>query len=110
MLGNAVVIRVRLTPGGVDEYGDPVTSTETLATIAGCAVAPRSSSDITERGRAGVIVGLSLYAPHGTDIRHDDLFDIDGTRYESDGEEGTWESPFSGWAAGVELALRRAVG
>lgn len=110
MIGNATVVRIRPTPGGVDVYGDPVDSTESETTLDGCAVAPRTSTDITEPGRFGVIVGLTLYAPHGTDIRHTDLFDIDGVRYEADGEEGSWQSPYTGWAAGIEVALRRAAG
>lgn len=110
MIGNARVTRVRPNPGGVDEYGDPVESTDDTFELDGCAVAPRTSGDITDRGRSGVVVGLTLYAPHGTDVRHTDLFDIDGTRYEVDGEDGSWLSPYTGWAAGIEVALRRAAG
>lgn len=110
MIGNATVVRVRRVESGADALGDPTDVTETRTTISGCAVAPRSTSDIVDRGRQGVIVGLSLYAPAGTTVDHTDLFEVDGTLFEVDGEGGNWESPFSGWRAGVEIALKRAAG
>lgn len=115
MIGNATVTRIRLDPGGVDEYGDPVDSTPDEEVIEGCGVAPRSTSDIDSRGRQGVLVGLSLYAPFGADVTYTDQFlveglgSLDGT-YEVDGEAGQWKSPLSSWEAGTEIALRRAQG
>ena len=104
---NASVIRVR--PGGLDRYGDPVGS-PSRTTLPGCAVAPRTSSDVTDRGRQGVIVGMTLYAPHGTDLLHTDQVEVDGVLHDIDGEPGSWVNPFSGWRAGVEVALKRAAG
>lgn len=110
MIGNATVVHIRPNPGGFDEYGDPVASTDTRTTIDGCAVAPRTTEDINDRGRAGVIVGLSLYAPYGTDVQNTDLFEIDGELFQVDGDGGDWKSPYTGWEAGVEVALKRAAG
>lgn len=110
MIGNAIVLRVRETPGGTDNYGDPIEGTTETVTLTGCGVAPRSSDDITDRGRQGVIVGLTLYAPHGTDLRYSDRIEVDGVLYEVDGEAGSWKSPLSSWEAGIEVALRRAQG
>lgn len=110
MIGNATVTRVRQTPGGTDADGDPIEGTETRSTIEGCAVAPRSTADITDRGRQGVLVGLTLYLPFGTDVDHRDRFEVDGSLFDVDGIGGSWSSPFSGWQAGVEVALKRASG
>lgn len=108
MIGsNATVVRVRGL--STDEYGDP-TGTETRTTIEGCAFAPRTSGDVADRGRDGVIVGLTLYAPFGTDLLHTDKVEIDGVLYEADGEAGSWKHPITRWEAGIELALKRAAG
>lgn len=111
-----MISRVRHTPGGVDEYGDPITSSPSTTELVGAFTAPRDavgsreSSEINQRGRAGVIVGLTLYAPYGTDLRRDDQVDIDGTLFDVEGEVGSWRNPFTSWEAGIEVALRRATG
>lgn len=110
MLANATIARIRRTPGGTDDYGDPIEGTESRAVMEDWAVAPRSSSDITDRGRAGVIVGYTLYTPHDADFVHTDLVEVDGDLYEIEGVVGHWKSPLSTWAAGTETALRRAAG
>jgi hypothetical protein len=107
--GQTVTI-LRESSSGVDAYGDPVTSITTRVEVTGCAVAPRMSTEPTERGRQGVIVGLSLYAPTGTDVRYTDRVEIDGAVYLVDGIPAEWVSPFTGWAPGLEVALRRAEG
>lgn len=108
MTSNCTAVRIR--PPAIDEYGDPVTGDPGRLTIDGATVAPRSSTDITDRGRYGVIVGLSLFAPYDTDIGHGDQVEVDGVLYDVDGEAGPWKSPFTEWEAGIEVALRRAAG
>lgn len=110
MIGNAAVYRLRKDPGGNDRYGDPTSSTTSRTLISAAGVAPRSSSDNDDRGQTGVIVGLSLYLPYGTDIVFTDQIEVDGEPYDIEGEPGSWKSPLSGWEAGVEVALKRAVG
>jgi hypothetical protein len=107
-VSNCTVVRVR--PLGYDDNGDPIAGEPNRLAIDGCAVAPRSTSDITDRGRHGVIVGLSLFTPYGADIVHSDLLEVDGVTYEVDGEAGPWKSPFTQWEAGMEIALKRAAG
>lgn len=102
--------RVRTAPGGTDQYGDPMPSTETRTTLEDSFVAPRVSSEVTDAGRAGVIVGLTLFMPPGTDLVHSDQVDVDGVLYEVDGDAGDWTHPMTGWAAGVVAALRRVDG
>lgn len=109
-----VTIVRQIPSGDTDRYGDPVPGGDEysplLIEVPGCAVAPRSSNDVNEPGRQGVIVGVSLYAPAGTDILHDDQVDIDGVLYDVDGDAGVWTDPFSFTQVGVEVALRRAAG
>lgn len=102
--------RVRHSPGGVDQYGDPVAGTTTLTTITGAFVAPRTTEDIDDRGRTGVIVGLTLFAPYDTDLTYADQIDVDGVVYDIEGEPGRWRNPFTDWKAGIQVALSRAQG
>lgn len=117
MTGTATIIRT----GGYDDNGDPVPFEEESddpaeVTVEGCAWAPRfadsagGSGEVHGRGREGVIVGLTFFAPVGTPLRHTDHVVIDGVPYEVEGEPGTWISPFSGTGFGVQAALRRAKG
>lgn len=110
MRGNATVVRLRAAVDGTDRYSNEVKGEPARLMIAGAGVAPRTSSDIGGDGRTGVIVGLTLLAPFGTDIVHADQFEVDGVLYEIDGDAGSWESALTGWEAGVEVALKRVVG
>jgi hypothetical protein len=101
------VTRIRRVPGGYDEYGDPLPGTEEQADITNCGVAPRYSNDALEPGRRGVIVGLTLYAPPGSDIVSNDLVEVRDAVYQVDGEPGFWRSPYSGTGRGFEIALKR---
>lgn len=103
-------ITVMPGPPGTDSYGDPLPITRTGGDITGCAVAPRYSTEPTERGRQGVIVGLSIYAPTGSDILFTDLIEVRGQVYMVEGDPGDWVNPFTGWAPGMEIALKRAAG
>lgn len=101
---------VRVRPQGEDQYGDPIEGESARTTIEGAYVAPRESSEPSERGRVGVIVGLTLFAPYDTDLLHTDQIEVDGTLYEIEGEPGQWRNPFTDWEAGLTVALRRATG
>lgn len=97
-------------PPTTDQYGDPIPSERIGGDIANCGVAPRYSTEPTERGRQGVIVGLTVYAPTGSDILSTDSLRVRELDYVVDGEPAAWVNPFTGWAPGIEVAIRRAVG
>lgn len=105
-----MIVRVRNSPGGQDVYGDPIAGTTLRTTIADAFTAPRESAEIDGRGRAGVIVGLTLFAPYGTDLRYDDQIEVDGVLYDIEGEPGHWRHPTTTWEAGTQVALTRAQG
>ena len=107
--GSTITV-VRSSPGGVDQYGDPISGTTTTTVIEGCAVAPRYSTEPSERGRNGVVVGLSVYAPTGSDILFSDTIIVDSVDYRIEGQPASWANPFTGWAPGVEVALVRSTG
>ena len=105
-----VIVRVRVAPGGTDKYGDPIVGTQDRTPIEGASVAPRESSESDDRGRVGVIVGLTLIAPYDTDLAFTDQVEVDGVLYDIEGEPGWWRNHFTGWEAGLTAALRRAEG
>lgn len=97
-----------------DKYGDPVDATTGARTIRNCGIAPRTEPEIVERGRTGVVVGLTLIAPTDAGLHHLDRLMIDDAAYpgvwEVDGEPAIWRSPMTGWNAGMQAALRHAEG
>ncbi len=105
-----MVRRVRRTPGGVDEYGDPIASTDITDTLTGAFVAPRMSEDVEGKGRAGVVVGLTLFAPAGTDLVRSDLIEAQGRRWRIVGDIAVWSHPWTGWEPGVTAALEATEG
>lgn len=107
MTGETVV---RIRPLGTDPYGDPLPGDPARTDVAGTAVAPRMSTEPTERGRQGVVVGLTIAPPPGSDIRFTDQVEVRGVVYDVEGDSIEIRSPFTGWAPGAEIALKRAVG
>lgn len=78
--------------------------------IVGVALAPRSEGEAHDPGRAGVIVGFTLYAPFGSDIDFEDRLQTSYGLFELEGRPGPWKNPFTGTEAGVTAALRRVEG
>jgi hypothetical protein len=95
-----------------DYYGNVSTdwgaATETEVT--GCALAPRKAEEERDQGRQGVIIGLTLYAPPGTDLLPTDRVRARGEVFEVDGFPGIWDNPLTGTSFGIEVALRRVEG
>lgn len=106
-----VTVTIVRSPGK-DQYGDPIPGTTTRIDIPLCAVAPRTSTEPTERGRQGVIVGKSVYLPDNASTipLFTDQLEIAGVLYDIEGEPGDWTNPLTGWHPGSEIAIRRAAG
>lgn len=105
-----------LRPGAPtrDKYGNDVPGPDTEIPVSGCAVAPRDGSgsgdnELTD-ARDTVITGLSLWAPHGTDIRATDRVRVGGEIYEVQGNSGSFQSPFTGSTGPVVAALELVTG
>lgn len=95
-----------------DRYGNVVAdwSTATRETVQGCALAPRSDGEERSQSRQGVIVGHTLYAPAGTDLRAADRVEARGLTFEVEGFPESWRNPYTGVDFGVEASLRRVEG
>lgn len=101
---------VRLRPPGTDKYGDLLGGEPSEQTIAGAFTAPRLSTDIGDRARDGTVVGLTLFAPYGSDIVRTDLIKVGDDEFRIDGDLGDWSSPLTDWRPGLTANLVRAVG
>jgi len=113
------ITRIRYTPGGWDQYGDPIPSAVDELVIDGCVWAPRTNTtdggigeEPMPQGRHGAVVGFSLFPPPGADIRRTDQVRLTGIYglFEVEGEVGEWVSPYTGMAEGGQVALRRVEG
>jgi hypothetical protein len=97
-----------------DDYGNDVL-TKTNVTVPNCATWPRTAGNqmfTSEHMQGGdqVVVGLTLVMPPGTPVESTDQVIVRGDLYDVDGEPGIHGSPFTGFQAGIEMALKRAKG
>jgi hypothetical protein len=106
-VGETVTLLRRVLAGQDSDGNDEWSTVET--DVAGCAVWPRGSSELVQ-GRDTVIVGLAILLPAGTAVAASDRLRVRGDLYEVDGQPGSWQSPFSGLSAGVQVALTRVTG
>jgi len=94
-------------PGVVDYLGDPSPGTEFQ--LDGCVLAPRGSSEVNDFSQT-VLEDVTLFCPAGADVRASDLVRWNGRTYSVQGTPSVWESPFSDWTPGQQVALTRVEG
>nr|WP_307818806.1 hypothetical protein [Streptomyces sabulosicollis] len=99
---------------GYDEYGAEIPGPAEEISVPGCGVAPRDGNaaggNEQTQARDTVIIGLTLYAPAGTDLRPTDQVRVAGVLYDVEGQAGTFKSPFTGSGGPVVAALERVTG
>lgn len=87
-------------------------------TVSDCVWSPSAqgeTNDVSNAERGGVgtqtITGRTLYLPPGSGVTavHRVRF-VDGSVWEVVGEVGPWRSPWTGWAPGDQVDLRRVRG
>lgn len=94
----------------VDRYGNTIPSTWQLVAMVDGGFAPTSTREDTTQGREAVISDASVYVACGADARAGDRIEVRGSTYEVVGDPAEWVNPFTGWAAGAEIRLRRVAG
>jgi hypothetical protein len=103
---HGTMVTVRSTTTTDDGLGN-TTETVTESQWGPCAVAPRYATESTDPRVPAVIVGLIVMGPTRA-LDSDDTLVIGDKVYQVDGEPGVWESPFTGWAPGMEVPVKRA--
>lgn len=99
------IIRKTLT-GDVDQYGNE-TATTTEILIRDALFAFDNSSDSNEVNRNPKEARLTLYLPHGTEVRDGDLFEIRETLWVQDGTADDWTIASNNFEVGVVISVRR---
>jgi hypothetical protein len=112
MLGGETITRQRAT-ATVNVYSgqsDALNwSSPSTLTVSGVLVAPAGTTEPLEVGRSEVDTDLTLYLPHGADVRPLDRVVVRGVTYDVQGERGDWTGA-TGWAAGSVVTVRKVAG
>jgi hypothetical protein len=108
------ILRTGPSPGR-DPRGQPLPGPDESFDVPGCVVTPREQTPTVggseQQGRDTVIVGWTVYAPAGTDIRTTDRARIRGVDCDITGEPGDWgRNPFTGLRGVVQFAADRVTG
>lgn len=107
------VTRLRGTPV-VDPYSGEATGTSwdtpNTLLIEGCAFNPGGSSEPIQDARNAVVTKPEVYAPVDADVLSGDRLVVRGVTYEVDGRPSDWRNAFTGWAAGLVIALKGVEG
>lgn len=103
-----VVILHRMVAAGRDEYNVTI-RTQQDTTFTQC---PTWSGPSTERNdnATQVIADRTVVLPHGTGVQPTDEITVLGLRYSVLGQPADDTSPFTGWAPGTVIELRRVGG
>ena len=95
------VQRIRTSPGGWDDNGDPVDSTETTTPLTARAVAPGASITVQSLGRNGENIDYSVFFTTQVDLTDDDELIVRGNRCKIRVLE--WHSAFSTGRRGMQV-------
>lgn len=94
------VVRVRVEPGGVDEYGDTLPGQRTLLDLPPALFAPGRTSEPVQAGAMPVVTAPTVYwRGEHPDVKAGDKLVVGGWEYEVEGEPKVWP-------LGLEVALK----
>lgn len=105
--GDQVTITSR-TQTGVDDYGQPVYD-DTQTVVRGV-FSPSDTVRDAQTGSFQIVERPNVLLPYGTQIDTTSTVAVGDVTYYVDGVPQSWKSPFSGWKAGMKVALTTARG
>ncbi|WP_109000769.1 hypothetical protein [Streptomyces rishiriensis] len=108
------ILRTGASPGR-DNRGQPLPGPDESFDLKGCVVTPRAETPQVggdqQQARDTVIVGWTVYAPAGAQLRTTDRARIRGVDCNITGEPGDWgRSPFTGTRGPIQFAADRVTG
>ncbi|RAL31155.1 hypothetical protein [Rhodococcus sp. AQ5-07] len=95
------VIRIRKTPGGLDDNNDPAPSSTTRVPLKAKAVAPGASTRNASVARNGETIQFTVYLSPAPDLTDDDKLEIRGLEYAV--RVLDWRSAFGTSRRGLEV-------
>lgn len=108
--GEDVVPSLELVPGEetFDAQGNYVRADPSTETIVALGVAPMTPAESAETFGPSNEGGFVLYLPAGSAIRSEDLIEVRGeSGFQVWGGSADWVSPFTGWAPGEVVTVKR---
>jgi hypothetical protein len=105
LAGTETVNIIRRTASGVDNYGNPTHTTQTIA-VANCLVAFGGSDSPQDAARDALDASATLYLPPATTVADGDIFQIRGNPWEKDGDAREFQT-LNGFEVGVIVNVRR---
>lgn len=102
------VTLVKRSVTGVDDFGNDVYS-ETTIDVTPCIIQPSGSTENIQ-WTDEVSTTLTVFMPYGTDVDPIDAVEIDGDRFEIQGDVSSWMSPFSGHTSPIQMTVRKVSG
>jgi hypothetical protein len=109
---NGVTLTIRTGSSSAEDiYGDSTATSPTDTAWGPCALAPRTSTERADNRTPAVVTALTIYGPQPGPTSGARVVIPSGTyagTWEVEGIPGEWTSPFTGWAPGVEVAVKRA--
>lgn len=107
------VTRLRAT-GSTNAYSGEATdllwTSPSSLTIENVAVAPGSSAESVEAGRARLDIDFTLYLPYDADVKPLDRIVVRGLTCEVEGKPQQWANPFTGAQPGTVVEVRKVAG
>lgn len=103
--GETVTRTRRVDSGTQDTYGNTVWTTDPVQ-IPGCGFDPGMSTELMTGDKDVTTIQPRLYLPAGTSVETGDAFTVRGVEYEVDGVAADYQSPFTGWRAGLVVKLK----
>jgi hypothetical protein len=79
-------------------------------TVADCAWAPGASTEDMQARDEVAETGMLYMPPNSVTSAYDRVVLPDGTTYEVNGTPSAFQNPFTGWAPGVAVPLKRITG
>jgi hypothetical protein len=95
------------TRSGQDTYGNDI-YTESSTVVTG-AFNPGTSVELVQ-GQDLLTVQPTIYLPPDVQPQAIDAVEVDGLRFDVDGDTNVWQSPFTGWQPGNVVKLKRVTG
>jgi head-tail adaptor len=94
-----------------DRYGNETSTWSAGTTYDRCVISRRTSDDLTDSGRQGVVVGLSVFLPYPeAQIDLHDRLELRGAIWEIVGEPYLYHHAMTGWEPGIGVAVQRVEG
>jgi hypothetical protein len=102
------VTLIKRSVSGVDAFGND-TYSETTFAVSPCVIQPSGSTEDIQ-WTDEVATDLTVFVPYGTDVNAVDAVEIGNVRYEVQGDNSTWISPFSGHTSPIQMRVRKVTG